>query len=463
MSTSGVEFEDSISSDSDIMSVHDCDSDSSDSMSTSKVDFNDSVFSDSNSESAHDRDSDSSANSISSDSDIMSVHDADLDFIYLDDNSNDDGDYSSDSSDEEEISTFCKNCKRRECDQVINKFGDFYSISFVRHNMNDIKRQKQFNHIKKRSNRQDNDRIFWLCKSCSSLLCGENEKESETWINSWPSFIWAMLKDVKVREKYGDLVWKFLPEPWRYWWIASSQKYYPSITILKPMPMFLDLTLGIMDWDQNIQSNVISNVAKVCNKYLLPTVLCPWGCSEFLHRSAFLDIDIVFQRFLPKCIIKIWNDKKKLLKVKSCRDDYIRFYDEYDMWLLNSNWKVMPSITFVNNQGPRIMVCRDHNGGTPRLMIHPLRQPHHILPSPHPDQLCHCVIKSRTIKQLKASHYSNTFQMHEQRGTFNGIDTCSITNCGQFDFTSRLLHESECKSIMFRPDINGLLSQLCEE
>ena len=51
-------------------------------------------------------------------------------------------------------------------------------------------------------------------------------------------------------------------------------------------------------------------------------------------------------------------------------------------------------------------------------MIHLFRQPHHILTTPHPDQLFHDVIKSRMIEPLKASQQSNTLQIHEKEGGF---------------------------------------------
>ena len=43
---------------------------------------------------------------------------------------------------------------------------------------------------------------------------------------------------------------------------------------------------------------------------------------------------------------------------------------------------------------------------------------------------------------------------------FNGIDTCSITNFGDFSFCSKLLDESESRAIAHRPDINALLGNL---
>ena len=46
--------------------------------------------------------------------------------------------------------------------------------------------------------------------------------------------------------------------------------------------------------------------------------------------------------------------------------------------------------------------------------------------------------------------------MSEHRGSFQGINTCSITNFGDFSFTSVLLDESESTSIAMIPDINYL-------
>ena len=61
---------------------------------------------------------------------------------------------------------------------------------------------------------------------------------------------------------------------------------------------------------------------------------------------------------------------------------------------------------------------------------------------------------------MKASKYSTTYQMHEQRGSFQGIDTCDVTNFGDFSFNSVFLDESESVSIANRPDVNSLLNRL---
>ena len=61
---------------------------------------------------------------------------------------------------------------------------------------------------------------------------------------------------------------------------------------------------------------------------------------------------------------------------------------------------------------------------------------------------------------MEGSNYSNTIQMYEQCGTFNGIHTCSVTNYGNFDFCSKLLDKNEGRSIKNRPSTNALLTQL---
>ena len=43
---------------------------------------------------------------------------------------------------------------------------------------------------------------------------------------------------------------------------------------------------------------------------------------------------------------------------------------------------------------------------------------------------------------MKASKYFNTYQIHEQRVSFQGIDTCDVTIFGQFNYCSVLLDES---------------------
>ena len=64
---------------------------------------------------------------------------------------------------------------------------------------------------------------------------------------------------------------------------------------------------------------------------------------------------------------------------------------------------------------------------------------------------------------MKPQKYSNTFQMKEERGNFNGINTCSVTQYRNFMLISVLLEGYESRSIRGRPDINALLNQFLKE
>ena len=123
----------------------------------------------------------------------------------------------------------------------------------------------------------------------------------------------------------------------------------------------------------------------------------------------------------------------------------------------------MPSVCFLEGKGMKFMVCKDHNKGSTSAYIHPLRQPNHILPCKYSDQICHAIIKLRTITQMKAQNYSNIFQMQEQQGNFNGINTCSVTQYRNFKLISVLLEEYESRSIRGCPNINALLNQFVKE
>ena len=131
-----------------------------------------------------------------------------------------------------------------------------------------------------------------------------------------------------------------------------------------------------------LKKNTLSEVMRVCNKHLIPSVLCPWGESEYIHMCGNISYDSVIQRYLPKCYIHKHCQDKACEKVYSSRPDYIRDeMDEYDMFLLNPSWKVLPSIAFIEGKGPTVLTCREHDGGSKKAYIHPPRQPHHVIPS----------------------------------------------------------------------------------
>ena len=49
--------------------------------------------------------------------------------------------------------------------------------------------------------------------------------------------------------------------------------------------------------------------------------------------------------------------------VQFCRDDYIRFDNDYECWLLNKKWTIKTSVCIFHDKIMKFMVFKEHNGG----------------------------------------------------------------------------------------------------
>ena len=149
------------------------------------------------------------------------------------------------------------------------------------------------------------------------------------------------------------------------------------------------------------------------------------GDTDFIHTCGYLELDIVIQRLLLWVEIPLVTSYTKHKLCSSIREDYLREDGDYNILLSNPKWKIVPTIAFVEGKGPVVMTCRYHDGGTPKVYIHPPRTCT-ILPAPKGNQLCHVVSRPRTVKPMKACAYNTSFQMSEQKGSFRGIDTIDV-------------------------------------
>ena len=86
----------------------------------------------------------------------------------------------------------------------------------------------------------------------------------------------------------------------------------------------------------DINTYILPRLASSLNAYLLPTVKCPQGFSEFQHKVGQLPIYIVFQRYLQLCSLKFMKKNLQLDKhVASAHKDYICDEDDEDMFCSN--------------------------------------------------------------------------------------------------------------------------------
>ena len=300
---------------------------------------------------------------------------------------------------------------------------------------------------------------------CKIHLTSDDCNEAKEEKNTWPSFIWEILTSDETIESYGvKYIWKFIPFEWRSWWYQELKTQFPtaylSVTIDAPVPIFLDRTSDLKTWDNAIASKELSQLANVCNKYLIPTVLCPWGCSEFLHLAGSVNLNIIIQRYLSKC--NLLDGNNALSKIESACDDYIQENrKDYNKWLENIAWRVLPTIVMKDGT-PMVLTCKDHCGGTLLFHLHCPRSQTN-LSAPLSDQVCHAVVKPCTVKTMKIGYNSTSYQMVEQRTSWKGPDSINVSSCGCMDHNSVLLREAEGRSFRYRTDMKSLIKQLIDD
>ena len=71
-----------------------------------------------------------------------------------------------------------------------------------------------------------------------------------------------------------------------------------------------------MKFDTIVNSGKLGDLVLACSKHLSPTVLCPCGCNEYIHKSERFTIDFIFQRYFRRLkLLKIFKKKMKCIMV----------------------------------------------------------------------------------------------------------------------------------------------------
>ena len=94
------------------------------------------------------------------------------------------------------------------------------------------------------------------------------------------------------------------------------------------------------------------------------------------------------------------------------------------MWLHNTDWKVLPTIYFVDGY-PYVLTCKYHDGGYNLIQINCCRWRNNI-PSPVSDKFCHTVLKLRTVKHMKVGYNSTGYRMVKQQNSRKVPDTINV-------------------------------------
>ena len=61
-----------------------------------------------------------------------------------------------------------------------------------------------------------------------------------------------------------------------------------------PDSIFIDCSSDALEWKEDVESLLLSRLAKLCNKNIIPQNVYPWGCSEFNYKYVNMYFDIVW-------------------------------------------------------------------------------------------------------------------------------------------------------------------------
>jgi hypothetical protein len=141
-------------------------------------------------------------------------------------------------------------------------------------------------------NLQGLDQIVLCCECASFLVHGEPQSKR----NVWPAFVWKMLTNTHLFAVQGLNLWSFVPDQWsRPWWILAMMEMtglmcsYRCVTLTMPHSKFRDVTFARNVMKDRIRELRLADLVQTMNRYLLPMVQCPSGCTEYYHKAELFD------------------------------------------------------------------------------------------------------------------------------------------------------------------------------
>ena len=330
-----------------------------------------------------------------------------------------------------------------------------------------------------------------LCDCCYRFLNADPsyDKDRFKWKNIWPSFMWDLLvgKDMSTGIPFcvsyePEHLWKFIPSSCRRYWLESLKEFkvYKSCSIHEPKSYFVDRTLDLGEFRSNINRYDFKGFLRALDPSrlpgvrdedcgvpsMLPNVLCPWGCAEFCHRSCVFEPAGLIQHHLRRVQLNLPPSAfEKLYLSESSRLDYLRGSDSScDYVLMNKDWPILPSM-ILSRDGLNILVCRNHSKPSDQKRLHPHlpRKVLHPLASTRSSNLCHAVIRPRSLKSQISSKFNTAASVRTMVSGFSGSDTSCVSVNQSFLGGSRILLEEEVLSLKERPDIAHLAEAMVRE
>ena len=344
------------------------------------------------------------------------------------------------------------------------------------------------------------------------------------WENTWPSFLCNLLcgKDcvtnIPFAKTYHDgnegsryqalgatILWKFVPDTVREWYIPLIEgkrnddiriccnaivdtSWFSACTKADPSSFFVDRGEELRAFHKDIGKRTLAGLLRqlrskdLCStnentpsattkktsnerSIIMPDVLCPWGCTEFLHQehACPYSFPIFVQQHLRDVTLNLpsaeYSNKLHLIET-SCLDSLRMNNLEYPNALMWKNYPIRLTIGVSRSDGLVLYLCRHHSQthSRRRLHLHVPEKPIHKLCSERPDGLAHAKLSPRMFRPLKASAFCTSPSMQTQQCGYTGSDSMNITIKGGFSRPS-VIQDYDCSlAIQGRDDMNALVS-----
>lgn len=332
-----------------------------------------------------------------------------------------------------------------------------------------------------------------LCSECHLFLWRDkNYTRQSSWVDTWPSFYWHLLSGsdrstgVPFACTYGgEYIWKLIPDSLREYWRPSVsallEKAYPFVALggEEPPSFFRDITSTVATFRKEVSCYTYGALLKVLEPsrvgkeydtgrpFLIPDVLCPWGCSEFCFAVSHMNPAILLQHLLARVELDVDVDcSDKLYTAETMRLDYFRLdTEEVDRVLLNKEWPILPSMMFVPGEGMMVCACRHHatDYTRKRLYCHPPRKAQN-LSSIYADQLAPVTVQQKVARNVVRRVINTTPTSSYSNMGYAGFNTSDVLIGGRFDRKGSCymnnIHEI---ASLCRQDIRQLLDAYVKE
>ena len=126
------------------------------------------------------------------------------------------------------------------------------------------------------------------------------------WLLVWPVYMWKLISHPEMLAKFGSDCLHWIPKNLHPFWRRSLCAELPSFYTLQAFNLYTESISVVVDvttrkglWLGVLDRNLLGEIKQECDEYLIPNVLCPWGCASYLHDGGCVSYDTIVSRFFP--------------------------------------------------------------------------------------------------------------------------------------------------------------------